>query len=121
MYVMCEPTIDSITQMRDYIKSSHTQEALKFNELVIINGISYQDGSQIRQLDELLFELGAFINIFIVPSSNEEKSFIFPQNPMHKSILQKCYIKNNTTNCSNPQILRSRDSNHELNTFISCG
>ena len=67
---MCEPTIEQISSMRDFIRTSTARKNLSIFELVIIGEYNRQGIEQIRQLDELLYELGAMIDTFIIPSSN---------------------------------------------------
>jgi hypothetical protein len=89
--------------------------------MVIIGGVNYENIEEIKKLDEILFELGAIIDTFIVPSSSELNSHIYPQMSLHKSFLPKCYLKSNVTNCANPQLFLTKDQNLRINTMVSCG
>jgi len=46
---------------------------------------------------------------------------MYPLAPLPKTLLKKSYFKKNCSNCSNPQILLSKDENIKLEVFISCG
>lgn len=68
-----------------------------------------------------MYELGAMVDIFFVPSCSEQTSYIYPQLPVTRTLLQKSYNKGNVANCSNPQMLTPRDKNTNLTASVSCG
>jgi hypothetical protein len=61
------------------------------------------------------------VDVFYVSSCSQQTSYIYPQLPVTRTLLQKSYNKGNVANCSNPQLLTSRDQSTNLTVSVSCG